>query len=191
MSGNTPVLPWEVLSHIFVVAHASQSNSEPRLEVAVSQMNMYWREVAIHTPVLWSTINATSNKDWGAVECYLARSVKCRLDIRIYLHEHPSSIGLDAGEMGRALRPQIGRCRLLHVHGTAPFEALRRLTYEFKDIAAPLLEDLSIIHNGPDGLYPPLLFSRGAPALKNACLVDYIQLSPPTNLTNLHLIGSV
>jgi hypothetical protein len=109
-TGDAAAMPWEVLSHIFVMGHTIRSFLGPPFEVLVSHVCNRWRQVAIRTPVLWSSIEVLHGNR-NAIECYLIRSMTCPLHLRL---QFPGGIP-DPGDVVVANFPQINILLLPHL----------------------------------------------------------------------------
>ncbi|KZP24123.1 hypothetical protein FIBSPDRAFT_930091 [Athelia psychrophila] len=76
-------LPDELLSTIFEVGRAS-STYKSHFEILVSHVTQRWRNIALHTPRIWSTIRrAAYQDDLEPFEVYLQRSGCVPIDLRV------------------------------------------------------------------------------------------------------------
>ncbi|KAH9890108.1 hypothetical protein C8Q73DRAFT_653017, partial [Cubamyces lactineus] len=82
-------LPVELLTRIFQLGVDSdpipdeQIREEPTFEVLVSHVCRYWRQVALHTPHLWTTIHFRTRAHMSRGEVYLSRNGRLPIDIYV------------------------------------------------------------------------------------------------------------
>ncbi|KAI0324425.1 hypothetical protein GY45DRAFT_1331553 [Cubamyces sp. BRFM 1775] len=82
-------LPVELLTRIFQLGVDSdpipdeQIRGEPTFEVLVSHVCRYWRQIALHTPHLWTTIHFRTRAHMSRGEVYLSRNGRLPIDIYV------------------------------------------------------------------------------------------------------------
>ncbi|KAJ3490445.1 hypothetical protein NLI96_g1440 [Meripilus lineatus] len=82
-------LPNELLSHIFYLGCQDELDLDslppntPRFEVLVSHVCQHWRNVALATSALWTTIHFRTNSHRDRANQYLARSKQNLIDISV------------------------------------------------------------------------------------------------------------
>ncbi|KAI8978875.1 hypothetical protein BD414DRAFT_494684 [Trametes punicea] len=82
-------LPVELLTSIFQLGVDSdpipddQIRGEPTFEVLVSHVCRHWRQVALHTPHLWTTIHFRTRAHMARAETYLSRNGRLPIDIYV------------------------------------------------------------------------------------------------------------
>jgi F-box-like len=93
----TYALPNELLAAIFE-AGSTDRPVFPQIQVVefpitISHVSRHWREIALHTPSLWSTIHMDENTSYPKLlDAYLDRSGACPLDIVMdYQNRYPES----------------------------------------------------------------------------------------------------
>ncbi|KAK1233648.1 hypothetical protein PQX77_003192 [Marasmius sp. AFHP31] len=192
------IIPWEILASIFKLNHLSgdtdnddcdmqlgeysvpsvQSKGPPP-EVKVSHVSQRWRQIALGTGTLWTSIFVKRGACHEAVSAYLQRSSESPLDV-IIVHDRPLDDNSDDEESSQA-HQRIFDLALLHIsrwrrcwvdssrHNIdSPF--LSRLI----SAQAPVLEYLSIgvevsnhlrPHDQSEGLSTPRIFTGGCPRL--------------------------
>ncbi|KDQ54649.1 hypothetical protein JAAARDRAFT_71923 [Jaapia argillacea MUCL 33604] len=129
-----------------------------------------WRDIAVSTPDLWSTIKFTS-EGVTRVETLLQRSKSVPVDIIVDRTPFPSTI--------EVLPPRQSRIRTLCLVDT-PQSIVRGLLASLNGVGAPNLELLSIIYPDPSGtsldagLVPPL-FADCVPRIRHL-VVDVFSL---------------
>lgn len=144
--------PPEVLSAIFAagreIEETSSTDSNPlsreaglSFELLMSHICSYFRDIAIGTPSLWTSIFIAPTTKPEKVLTYIARSLDCRLDLRVDMSGWASSA--------------LGRYAMMEMINfvSAQSHRWRRLSIA----AAGESEDNSIVM---------MLCSRGAPALE-------------------------
>jgi hypothetical protein len=180
------LLPNEILAHIFEVGHASPSPIlTAAFEILVSQVTQRWRNVAIHTPRIWSRIEISATTSGEFIAIYLQRSGVAALDLfiadradRPYRRRVPG---------WQAVIPHFNRCRRIVASPDSIEDIMDEMLVAFRFIAVPLLERFQIIHNIPfeSGIR---VFDGGAPALRDVRLGGFDYCVPPlTNVTSLVL----
>ncbi|OSD07618.1 hypothetical protein PYCCODRAFT_1359216, partial [Trametes coccinea BRFM310] len=82
-------LPVELLTAIFQLGVDSdpipddQIRGQPTFELLISHVCRYWRQVALHTPHLWTTIHFRTRAHMARADAYLARNGKLPIDIYV------------------------------------------------------------------------------------------------------------
>lgn len=113
----TPVyrLPNELFSHIFEFANERPRDQSNRpIGWNVSEVSRRWRQIALHTPRLWSTIDVL---DQRFIDLCISRSGKVSLDIELDTCLNkvvPSERKME--DYVASLVPHIGRWRTLKLH---------------------------------------------------------------------------
>ncbi|KZT12031.1 uncharacterized protein LAESUDRAFT_163766 [Laetiporus sulphureus 93-53] len=119
-------LPTELLAHIFALgpdwneydeeSEEDWEEDEPDFVILVSHVCRHWREVAINTPALWTSIDFSEGHPYARSAVYLERSENAPLDLCIDFTED----GLDE-EGEQAIKNMCDMQRILqlilpHVH---------------------------------------------------------------------------
>lgn len=202
-SQSIDTLPAELLSTVFL--HLRQVRRYRQLlpfQVTISHVCRHWRQVAISTPQLWSSITLFSKRSLPCLEEWLRRSGAAPLDVRLDLYDAEYREKLDITWITETLT-RIASC-------AHRFQSLFVFTYRevntyhvlqlFEHVEAPLLERLRI-HIGrrehlrelrpfslPGGGFSlPTIFSGGLPRLAFAELESVKCIPPLTTVTTLHL----
>lgn len=176
-------LPPELLNIVFSLAGNDL--------VSVTHVCQHWRDVALHTPGLWTHVGHTSPE---GVKTYLRRSKGLPLDISLTVLEIPTLATL------QALTTEIHRTRSLRV--TLPPSAGLRLVTQSLMSLSPQLEVLYIRDcDSPRGVLPLLPPTPprgrpgdfdGAPLLRSLTLhhvpLPYLPRGP-SSLINIELTG--
>ncbi|KDQ20203.1 hypothetical protein BOTBODRAFT_27616 [Botryobasidium botryosum FD-172 SS1] len=140
-------LPPEILGHIFSLIPAGESwTYNPLIPIHLSSVCRYWREVALGTGVLWSTITFSRGPPCGIAEIFLSRSKNCPLNMILCRNRAEWS-------MAQALEialPTSSRWESLLLELTFPTEANDIMSlilnrFESEPMAAPPLRDLTFV----------------------------------------------
>jgi hypothetical protein len=158
----------------------------PPFEILVSSVSRRWRNVALHTPRLWTVLEidvGCSTHD--LLDLYLRRSKACLLDITLLNLTPTTQLPLDSNagsdpnlkECLDRLIPHVERWRKLVIsNGTvrSPAAVFSALT----PVCAPALETLVLNFSGSKR--PMMdLFSGGAPRLSTVELTGVYFVPPP------------
>lgn len=187
-------IPSDVLSMIFeecrqlnpqwsgVLFHLHQSPVEVRL----SHVSSHWREVALTSPSLWSSIHYPfAHKEDSLME-YLKRSNGSLLDVYIGpWRQHPQIERV----LTNIILPHLPRFRQLVLDAVSR-EALASLLPTFRDVSAPALTRLRVMCRGPMSTTGPIasakLFTKGAPLLSDVRFDSVVVILPKTEAKTLH-----
>ncbi|KAF7356428.1 F-box domain-containing protein [Mycena venus] len=117
---------------------------QTRVEVLVSHVNVYWRDVALNTRVLWRYINVGPHESADKIRVYMARSGPCTpLHLRLDLREAIPALT----EILDLVFQQLDRWERFIIHSnieTSKIPVVSRLY----DTCAPSLEHLGLcIHD--------------------------------------------
>jgi hypothetical protein len=199
-------LPPEILSLIFMLGQALElydsflsedesvsEDSSPCVpfEILMTHVSFHFREIAIATHLLWTSIDVTSARSIEEIEAYIVRSDGCALSVRVEPGDRPST--------ARAM----ANFNLILLH----CDRYHQLTIDsiqesiddpvircFSEWEAPLLERLSISVDEVEGLVSmgpgSKLIKGGAPMLSFVRLrgLALSLFNPPlSNVTTLHL----
>ncbi|KAJ6612768.1 hypothetical protein B0H10DRAFT_1952020 [Mycena sp. CBHHK59/15] len=161
--------PTEILTQIFLENKLPDRYQSPPQEVAISHVSRRFREVAINTPRLWTTVRTRPVRDLISIEyldLYLRRSEPCL--ITVVPSPWRSTDELEAHSALIILH--IHRLRELIVRTICrPFMAAALAL--FRDVSAPRLERLEIIDEWDDHDAPTTrmeyfdIFTLGSPSL--------------------------
>lgn len=199
-------LPSEILSTIFILGQAlelrdsflpeDQSVSEASppyapFEVLMTHVSFHFREIAIATHLLWTSISVTSTRPIDEIEAYITRSAACGLSVRVERNHQPVTDREVAG-FGLVL-PLCKRYHQLTINSIQ--ESIDNPIIRcFSEWQAPSLERLSLSVNKVEGLVNTdtrlKLLMGGAPMLSFVRLrglaMSLFDL-PLGNATTLHL----
>jgi len=156
------------------------------IEVRLSHVSSHWRQVALTTPSLWSTIHYPfEHKETSLVE-YLKRSEGSLLNIYIGpWTKHP----LMERVVTNIILPHLPRFRQLVLDAVSR-ESLAALLEMFRDVSAPALARLRVMCRGQTSTAGPLapasLFIRGAPLLSDIRLDSVAVILPRAEARTLH-----
>lgn len=152
-------LPNEIVSEIFLQC-VSSSNRADRIPsgrkapLILGQICHKWRQIALSTPSLWTTIelrlgnHETHENQLHLLETWLSRSRDCPLSLSIHYEMPMISIGFgisygdysgDVREFIKAILPHCRRWEYLEL--IVPFQ---NLTLIHREIETPLLRDLTV-----------------------------------------------
>lgn len=181
----------ELLSQIFKLA---PFNAWERTEYAlcVSQVSSHWRDNALATPFLWSSIRVNSYiTDIRFIELMTTRSGSHPLDIEFNAHDSP----LESDQLAVIL-PLVSRWRNLLVSVDSCGDVLYDVLTPCEDLCAPILESFEVIipmQDYKDVDNPLLVFQGGAPKLTHVKLegVPLTSCQPPlSSIVSLQLCDS-
>ena len=216
-------LPVELLTRIFVLGSASDypytdspfllkpdQEYEPPIssnyQVVVSHVSRYWRQVALRTHSLWTTLHFRETCHISRAETYLARCLPSSaylLDIlvdTIAEEDHIPGITLYANEIKTIFQiiiPHVSRWRAFHLKICD--NRCKSQARQFLNTCgpAPNLETLQLYHfedyRTSQRLYlatykpPVVVFSNSLPRLKNVSLIGVnLPWADSPYLVNLH-----
>ena len=216
-------LPVELLSRIFVLgaglddpyqdspfllkpsqAYAPPSSSN--FQVLVSHVCIHWRQVALRTPSLWSTLHFREKPHISRAKAYLARCTRSSnylLDIlfdSVSEEDHTPDVTLYKDEVRTIFQiiiPHVKRWRSFHLKICDNF--CKGLARQFLSTCgpAPNLETLQLYHfedyRTTQNLYlatyrpPVIVFENALPRLKNVSLIGVnLPWDKSPYLMNLH-----
>lgn len=207
-------LPADVLILIFEAANemmnprndpwAFPSDCEKPLPMTVSQVSRFWRDVATHSPLLWTFIDISPPWSLNIIRLFLKRSKSCPIDLRLQTPSvalgivmSPATVNSTARRLCKIIEPHIPRCRSISIRGelerTSPM--LYTVLNTIRASRVPILEKCTLHIEGmsefdDDDVQALPLFHHGAPALHNIRLMGPKMLSrhlPHTQVTTLHL----
>ncbi|OAX40187.1 hypothetical protein K503DRAFT_737976 [Rhizopogon vinicolor AM-OR11-026] len=187
-------IPSDVLSIIFeecrqfnpqwsgVLSLLRQSSVEVRL----SHVSSHWRQVALTTPSLWSSIHYPFEHKECSLTEYLKRSEGSLLDVYIGpWTKHPMMERV----VTNIILPHLPRFRQLVLDAVSR-ETLTALLEMFRDVSAPALTRLRVMCRGQISTAGPLatasLFTQGAPLLSDVRLDSVAVILPRTEAKTLH-----
>jgi len=171
-------LPVEILGVIFVLLQHTPfppSDERAKAEITISHVTRHWRDVAIHSPLLWTHIDLSPPQKLDAIAAYVQRSEACALAVH---YCHPIK-GVDADERSLNVNLIMG-----HVHRwksfylSGPSSVIDRIGLRLRFFVAPLLQQLSRVdqHHAfpynvtPRDQCPPTVFLGGTPILSSVHL---------------------
>lgn len=185
-------LPSDVLAIIFeesrrlLAPWSSVTNRPLSPEVQLSHVSSRWREVALSTPALWTTIRFPILHKEAAVVAYLQRCNQAPLSIHIGPRVADSnSLHFIAAQFV----PRLNQIRELTLD-TDEFSELCTLLPLFAEGLASILRRLKICCGDPRGTtgVPPRrdIFKAGAPLLSDIRLSAFPVGLPQSSATTLH-----
>lgn len=191
-------LPEELLSLIFVTGVCDAEDEDPLLVSSLMLVCRYWRDVAINTPELWSTICISPHGSLEKARRRLARSKSVRLDVSINFNpraDEPSTVTENIVRAMDLLRPALWRTRSFRL--SVPNRPQVHAAVLRCQEDAPFLETLSICvyHSMQDDHYssPCLpLFNGYTPRLKSCSFTSFNfgwDRRIVSGLNALHLVG--
>lgn len=201
-------LPAELWLQIFVLgkryddtylfASAAQQITNTDSVSAVSQTCTYFRELALQSPTLWTSIHIRNTYRKSCIQRRMERSLPLTLDIEIYLTDEGNPNNISNMEAAMViLMGEIDRWRSLRIRLSTE-EVARPVVMGLRDRGAPNLEFLSLSVNGEEhshDIFPSsYILNHGTPALVSTKLrgVAHLWFRPPlANLTTLRLEGKV
>lgn len=184
------VLPEEVLSWIFKLTHSMLQDENPPIELVLSQVTHYWRNIAIDTPKLWSRIDRLK-----VTSLYLQRSKAVQFTLDLLAQSTCFSIGNegDNDEVVREALEQLPlhlkRCKSLKFHCHDQREMALFMPY-LAASSGPKLLSLDLLCNSSQNAnteYIPV-FHEAFPALRNLKLSN-VHLKP--FYTNLGAVATL
>ncbi|KAF9463970.1 hypothetical protein BDZ94DRAFT_1257896 [Collybia nuda] len=207
-------LPADVLILIFEAANGVKNKiynpwvfpigREKPLPMVVSQVSRFWRDVAIHSPLLWTLIDISPPWSLNIIRLFLKRSKSCPIDLRLQTPSvvlgmvmSPATVNNTASRLCEIIEPHIPRCRSISIRGelerTSPM--LYTVLNTIRASRVPILEKCFLHIEGmsefdDDDVQALPLFHHGAPALQSIRLMGPKMLSrhlPHTQVTTLHL----
>ncbi|KIM82282.1 hypothetical protein PILCRDRAFT_474910 [Piloderma croceum F 1598] len=168
-------IPHEILAMIFVstqpdklhgLASGQQQQIRIPVEIPVSHVSTFWRDVAIDTPSLWTTVLVHPTQPSELMQIYLSRSKTYPLDVVV---NHGAGGFVDISEAClNMIISHVDRLRSLHVAG--PINDIYRTLSLFHHLAAPQLKELVLRGRGLEWQpydRAPHIFAGGAPALSS------------------------
>ncbi|KAJ6589467.1 hypothetical protein B0H19DRAFT_1103917 [Mycena capillaripes] len=182
-------LPNEIVSEIFLqtLDPSGSSLSGPSSPLFLGHICQKWRDIALSTPSLWTTISLTitdrpspAERRLRLLETWLIRSCQCPLSISITDKTQLFAFGLRFFD---AIVPHQRRWQTLRLK--MPYSIISRIQNEL-----PSLRDLQICPLRPPTNDPSLIFS-GAPKLKIVTLKGSYNAKfklPWEQLTSLSLL---
>lgn len=186
----TYYFPAEIMVAIFkiVATYRDEQSLNYRMPITVSHVSRRWRNIALQTPLLWSTIFMDTEASLRRIfDTYIERSRSCLLDI-----EMGPEWMMNYHFFVSKILPHINRWRQLTVNFYSN-RALSILIKQLADLKAPCLESI-ILHaeqdNTPDDDTDVAVFSDGAPLLSSVRLTGLVLRSctpPLAHLTTLDL----
>ncbi|KAI6033317.1 hypothetical protein EDC04DRAFT_2214556 [Pisolithus marmoratus] len=186
-------LPPDVLSLIFEECHQSNPQwtgvlcllGQLPTEVRLSHVSSQWRDVALATPSLWSSIRFPFEQREDSLIHYLERSRGGLLDV--YLGPWAKYPNLER-VLTTVLIPHLGRFQQLVLEAVSR-ETLTTLLSVFQDQYAPALRRLRVMCRGtivtPGPLTGAPIFSKGAPLLSDVRLDNVAVILPSPVVTTL------
>lgn len=191
-------LPHEILGVIFTSsASPNLTAAGQKIEVVLSHVSQYWREVAISTPHIWRNVIVSPQDPTHRemLEIYLERSGALPLNLKISTHSS-KPITPDTYSSVTPLAEVIARSTLrlgrFYVEWSFPQQYLHELLAILRPLSAPLLQDICIIGQSPaemeEGGRAHRLFSGGTPSLRSLTLKrsSFLSCTPAvTSVTKL------
>ncbi|KAG0694799.1 hypothetical protein DFH29DRAFT_301193 [Suillus ampliporus] len=156
------------------------------VEVRLSHVSSHWREVALTSPSLWSSIHYPFAHKEDSLKEYLKRSEGSLLNIYIGpWTQHPQVVRV----VTDIILPHLPRFRQLVLDAVSR-ETLASLLDKFRDVSAPALMRLRVMCRGPMSTAGPIacasLFTQGAPLLSDVRLDSVAVILPRTKARTLH-----
>jgi hypothetical protein len=172
-------LPDELLSLIFVIGVLGGDDKDSVMVSTLMLVCRYWADVALNTPVLWSTISVSSNDSLEKARRKLARSKSVPLDITINFGprvEHSSGMSENVVQAMDLIRPALWRTKSFRL--SVPDRSQAHLALLRCQEDAPLLEFLSIriFHSIQEDRYsshPLTLFNGCTPQLRSCSFTSF------------------
>ncbi|TBU23258.1 hypothetical protein BD311DRAFT_731651 [Dichomitus squalens] len=195
VNSMTPIhsLPVELLTRIFQLGVDSQPAPDDRdpceltFEVTISHVCRHWRNVALHTPHLWTTIHFRTTPHMTRGNTYLARNARLPIDIYVdtcsedaYAHRQDLLFREQFIPVFNIVLPHIDRWRELHLK-VADLECKAGARKVLNTCgSAPILRTLQLWHvqnwQTPERLFtaigppPVVVFAGHLPSLKHIIL---------------------
>ncbi|KAJ7436819.1 hypothetical protein FB451DRAFT_186333 [Mycena latifolia] len=135
--------PDEVLRRIF--GHLVNLGGLDHPELLVASITHHWREVALGTPSLWTTIHVNHDRQISALGDILPRSKTLPLNISIRLDAFRYRFFTEYNEAIDALLPHIARWRSLSITATNP--VLHSIRNRIQRQPMPALESLELVQS--------------------------------------------
>ncbi|KIM74879.1 hypothetical protein PILCRDRAFT_800361 [Piloderma croceum F 1598] len=169
---QTHALPNEILAAIFEAGSFEEWSRQKTFSVTVSHSRR-WRNIALHTPAVWSTIFMKMAPGLRQIDAYLERSRACSLDIRMSVSyvEWFSRDFKEERELFARVLVHADRWAWLTV--TMPDNRqLSSLIGPLRNVQFPRLESISIrsTHNYGDEGMDLAIFECGTPVLSSLCV---------------------
>lgn len=138
-------LPEELVSLIFVTGVCDAGDEDPLMISSLMLVCRYWRDIAVNTPELWSTICISPHDSIEKARRRLARSKSVPLDVTINFSprvDNPSAVTENIVRAMDLLRPALWRTKTFRLSVPNRPQAHAALLRCKED--APFLETLSI-----------------------------------------------
>ncbi|KAJ7931681.1 hypothetical protein B0H13DRAFT_830867 [Mycena leptocephala] len=143
IGGYVSNIPPELLASIFQIARQPADEDEDQqvpVEIVVSHVNVYWRNVALTTRVLWRHINIGQKESLDKLRAYLVRSapltpLHLRLDLKWEIPALPEKLDL--------VFEQFDRWERFIIHSNMEKSEIPVVSRLY-DVSAPLLEHLGL-----------------------------------------------
>jgi hypothetical protein len=143
IGGYVSNIPPELLASIFQIARQPADEDEDQqvpVEIVVSHVNVYWRNVALTTRVLWRHINIGQKESLNKLRAYLVRSapltpLHLRLDLKWEIPALPEKLDL--------VFEQFDRWERFIIHSNMEKSEIPVVSRLY-DVSAPLLEHLGL-----------------------------------------------
>ncbi|KAF7981379.1 hypothetical protein HWV62_33861 [Athelia sp. TMB] len=182
---NIYTLPVEILASIFKAGCTPRD----RFEVLVSHVSSHWRQVALNSPSLWTTIRRLEcSTRFDRIIIYLQRSQSSLIDLRVDIGSEEDEE--HAAQFGHLIEPHFSRVRRFFV-GARSSAGLLKLFNCISATTAPSLSAIDIYYRGDNKrIAPSNIFMGGAPYLTSlhvAGLRTSSCLPPMTAITSLYL----
>ena len=177
-------LPIEIMHAIF---NAGPDHVESRMYFAmsVSQVSRLWRQIALRTPFIWSSVllYAQSTEEWWELmKMRIKLSCSHPLDIMVELYHYGPKPGPEFYSMLdyqlNVIIPEASRWKSLQYSGSLSRDAFS-FFQTLSLLSAPLLEVLEIEAGMDDEMYineALIVFSGGAPILSRV-MIEGIKIS--------------
>jgi hypothetical protein len=164
------------------------------VELLLSQININWRAVALHTPLLWARLRVMLQTPTEQLATYLLRSGAMSLNIHIDLGVE-NQCGRSIADLPHFLLPHVHRWHYLSLFSQSK-RGLSAFLEQISTVNASQLQVFRIdqgFHTMHDHLQPPIthrILTLGAPILAlihlRAVSLHYC-LPPLTQITSIHL----
>ena len=171
-------LPSELLSSIFVVGVLGIDDKDSVMVSTLMLVCRYWAEVALSTPVLWSTISVSTHDSLEKARRKLGRSKSVPLDITINFGPRMEESGITENVIHAMdlIRPALWRTKSFRLTVPGRSQAHAALLRCQED--APLLEFLSIriFHSLQEDCYSNTvlpLFNGHTPRLRSCSFTSF------------------
>lgn len=195
-------IPSEILSTIFKLGQAisreEENEGDPEypegqgvpFELLLTQVSSHFRDIAIDTPVLWSSIVVTRTRSPESVATYVARSSGHLLDVRVDLVQDRMTLVMFDTIL-------LHSCRWRWFSLVSSQEVVLEAAGRLRNLHVPALEHLTLCVEAVDlnaiesNLEPPSpVFTGGAPRLTFVRLrgmAMHLFVPPLISVTTLHL----